>query len=504
MVVEADDAEVVEELRARYVAGIPNHWPVGALLEKEVGMRVVANGGGRAVATFDPELDLAVQVERMKGEVMAAVPLGPAMVVGEGAHPENHTVVKILNRYGVVEDSFLAFGVEVRGGVWVEVMGEKIVATPISDRCGIVRIFSRGGVLEKEIRPKMKAPFVIAVSGERLVVGAGSGGHHVENYDSEGKMTGFTQLGVGTEGAGQISSDGKEEVAYFREAKVLEVSDSGDGGREGRFLDYLPDGASVFASPFEDGEYWAVRPQGGVAHVHRIKADGTWSGIDVGQEENRFWICPQEEFEKELGNFEGLGKAKHVRLASYAHLRTEGVSPRRMEPFGEAAFAGEQVGAIWEKRIWDMWPGRDRMWNPCFTHRQFSGAFREWAEVVDEATGLPVYCMVGRTGKVDGYGNWEGGFVSSTYAPAPLLERLYVEPQRSFLREWAKFYREQPGRVPSIEPNHEHEIVVASDRSVGDYNPAAIEGFFEFLRRALRGRCGEMECAVRDGFPGVF
>ena len=109
-------------------------------------------------------LDLDAETKRLAKEPSASppVPLGPRIVAGEGEHPDNHTVVRILSPYQVCETQFLAYPPEIRGGVGVETglnaKGETVILTyPLrSSRSEQLRFFNEGGGFLGSIIPPDK------------------------------------------------------------------------------------------------------------------------------------------------------------------------------------------------------------------------------------------------------------------------------------------------------------------------------------------------------------
>ena len=84
-------------------------------------------------------LDLDAETKRLSDQsgVVPPVPLGPRIVAGEGPHPDNHTVIRILSPYQVCETQYLAYPPNIRGGVGIETgtdgKGRPFIATwPLS------------------------------------------------------------------------------------------------------------------------------------------------------------------------------------------------------------------------------------------------------------------------------------------------------------------------------------------------------------------------------------
>ncbi|MCL5268965.1 MAG: hypothetical protein M1457_00040 [bacterium] len=115
------------------------------------------------------DLDALTKMGREDPSAKAPVPLAPVIVAGEGEHPANHTVVRVLSPYQVVETQFLAWPPEVTGGVGVEALrladGRPCFAAwPLaSAQVREVRIFNRYGGLVKSvaIADKIAPPYVV-------------------------------------------------------------------------------------------------------------------------------------------------------------------------------------------------------------------------------------------------------------------------------------------------------------------------------------------------------
>ena len=73
-----------------------------------------------SVSVDDRDLDLASQIEDFRPHTgLPPVDLGPRLVVGQGGSSSNHTLIRVLNHYGIAELQFLAYPSSVRGGVYV-------------------------------------------------------------------------------------------------------------------------------------------------------------------------------------------------------------------------------------------------------------------------------------------------------------------------------------------------------------------------------------------------
>ena len=441
---------------------------------------------------MDEHLDLATATERTARTIPGPPPVAPApeIVVGEGAHPENHTLVKVLGKYGIAELQFLAFPPDIRGGVWVEGVNGKIAATPISAKTGKVRIFDSNGTLLKTLEPNLTPPLLLASGdftdddGDELAV-ASNRESLLLIYSHEGKR--LKQITLSEPPTSISSATDRQLLAYSKQSLNLSLINTRNSTKTDRKLDKLPPDRAVFASVFNPERLWGTGPQDLRSHVHEIKVDGDFIGKDLGQEENQFWLAMPKEWESHFGPFEGKAKAKHIRFAEYGHIRVDATTPFYSNPNFKGD-ANAVVRAIFTKRGFfkPLGQQKPKMWNPTFTHRMFPATFRPWAEQIDPRSGLNRFMQQNADGQIDGFGQWdEKILISSTYSPraTELQQLIYTDPLRTFLRAWSPQFRKTPWLAPSIEPNHEFESVVATGAGIGDYNPHMIEGFFDWLVR---------------------
>lgn len=478
------------------------------------------------VAVLDEQLDLATQLARLGGEVTPLVPLGPELVVGEGPHPDNHTVVKILNRYGLARVQFLAYPPEVRGGVQVEcgqVTGEPfIVAAPISDpNAREIRVFDRhGGPLATIVPPGLEPPYTIAVGRfgrgpEDLIAVAAQLAPPARFvvYRASGEQVGAGNL-LPAEAAGPLRllrAPGDQRdglVLHFADTGYAATVTLGDQELTAERRD-LPRGAALHIT----GGGWAVDHQ--AEHrslLRRLGEDGSiGEPLDLGREENRFWYA----WPAAATGWEDLPpvpETEHVRRCDYRHLRVDARPAAAREPdfdnLDPDYWAGPDYveGLRQANLLPDLTTVPPAVWEPCFTHRQFKELFARWHEATDPATGLPRYVSLSRRNRAVEYGEFgRVDFVASTYAQGlPALDNLYVLPLRQFLRHLAPRFRDFPERLVAIEPNHEHEIAVDRDHTIGDYNPANIAGFFDYLTRLYGWDLGAVNHAMQTNFVDRF
>ena len=126
--------------------------------------------GDTHIAVVGKDLDLASQLWEHADALDPAAHLPPRLVVGEGPDPENHTVVRLLNRHHICQVQFLAYPPEVTGGVQVcagEIGGTKTIVTAPFAAGSVheLRLFDSNGNRTGSLRiaDDIPAPFAIAV-----------------------------------------------------------------------------------------------------------------------------------------------------------------------------------------------------------------------------------------------------------------------------------------------------------------------------------------------------
>ena len=266
-----------------------------------------------------------------------------------------------------------------------------------------------------------------------------------------------------------------------KERQVLQGS--GLQGAGGVFVDAAGNRVAALEDPVRSA-LRVLDKEGAVAEVR-----------DVGRFENLFWVVvpPRSVIGQEPGEgmhpgnpyLAALEEGRYVKFCAYGHYRADAASPGYRNPdFGND-----------DPEWWAGTPNypalirRHRpsvMWEPCFTHRGFGRLLGEWAAVRDETTGLPKYMMTGRLGTAGSYveavGKKKSGFALTTYAfGLPNLDHVYLDHLSKLLTGLATYSRRSPERFPSLEPNHENEIPMKVQFTVGDYNPKMVEGFFRYL-----------------------
>ena len=482
-------------------------------------------------AVLDANLDLAGRLLREGQRIDSPVPLAPPIVAGQGPDAANLTFVRVLNQYGISTAQFLAYPPRVTGGVDVaaglDADGEVFIATaPIQERSAMkLRLFDGLGGLrsELEIAPAIRAPYVIA-TGDFLATNRGYEIAVAAAYQSQGQSSGvvlydadgnylkairFTAPASGRVRLEGYTLDGVGHLEMFFPESGHWLHFDPDGEQHGFkrvSVEEAVDG--VYRSAYGSDRYWAAVPGDSLSEVVAIAPDNSQVRLNVGRLENEFWITGDK------FGFDLSDEGEFIKFVDYGHIRTDASSPAYRnysllaseDPQDWAAatrLAERGIGRLnqplsQQKRV---------LWEPTFTHRQFNDRFDAWKAQMDEATGLPRYLMLSRNNEISYYGEFGAtdSFVGSTYAPGlPALDRLYLLPLRAFLFSLSRAHREAPERVISVEPNHEHEIAVRESRSVGDYNPAMILGFKQYLMDLLGADFPKALAAAGGPAPEVF
>jgi len=463
-------------------------------------------GGTVQVSVVGRDLDLVTQVASHAGSIQAPVPMPPPLVVGEGASPRNHTLVRVLNRYGLCEGQFLAYPESVRGGVAVaagrRADGQPAVVTaPLANRTvRDLRVVGRYGnpVATITVAAEMAPPFAIAVggflpalAGDEVAIASresatgpivvrfyGLGGDFLKRVEMSGPHIEGKALYLST-----ASRPGAADLllAHQESAKAFLSLDADRGTTEVHDVGLPAECTGVYASAHAGRPFAAACREPLHSALYRPGPAGPPERVDVGTRENRFWFTPG-------GPFSTAPEGRYVRHSGFAHIRTDFASPMARTPdFArtDAEFwTGERYAAWVADRLKAFDKDLPTCWEPCFTHRWFYAQARTWAEARDAETGLPGYTLVTRDNETGTYGEFgeTRSFVSGTYAPGvPPIECFYTYPLRGFLHELVKRVRASPEHFVAVEPNHEMEINAESEATHGDYNPNMIRAFYRYL-----------------------
>ncbi|MCL5269256.1 MAG: hypothetical protein M1457_01560 [bacterium] len=430
----ADDPSVA-------AAALPKFWKTADLLARPAPDRIVAEtaetgeggapDGGRSsrsvtlVAVLDENLDLPTQMRRMGPRNPPPVALGPALVVGEGEDPANHTVVRILDRYGLAEFQFLAYPPDVTGGVQVLAAADRrpgdakdevlIVAAPLaSTATGEVRLFTRHGGDAGAFTPDpAPAPPYVLATGEFVPGNPGdeialagrnqpAQGRAVHFYSLGGKLLKTVALPDGKAGPLALSTkhNGMDHlVAFFPVERKACLVDAATGVGKTLELPLLAGATGLYETAFNGGDFLATGPEPLLSTVKVIPPSLRPETRDVGALENRFWICWPAAM-KNLPAASSAGGAgpktvenRHVQLAVYRHTRTDMASPGAAAPrFGDddpAFWAGGEFMKRVDRDLKKLSGQPYTMWEPCYTHRIGKGSAVPWFAAVDPVTGYP-------------------------------------------------------------------------------------------------------------------
>lgn len=453
------------------------------------------------IVVSDEFLDLPSHLATLETSgVTSPVPLAPRMVAGEGANPNNHTFVVVLDEHQTHQARFLAYPPTVRGGVDVAAgdfdgSGMKIATAPSSDPAiREIRLFNEVGGLQ--------GSFTL-------------GAEHVPPFDIEaGRFVDW----VGHDLVAVLAQNPLRAVFYrtdgLQVASVALPGLSGDDYRLSRFPTGSFDGlvvhspssraavlvyptgatrsirlggteAADFLSPdvFDAGRILGSRPDSVFSHVdlYRVPAsDGTASvegSANIGERENKFWMADSQQ-----DVYGTIPDGTYTKNMLYRHLRVDHADMR-----SQITTYLAQPPSVWE---------------PCTTHREFMtvdpnytwGNFKSFAGdaydgnppvTLDEDTGFPHYYMLTRFNESLVNGDYGGEvpsvFLSKSYGPnAPPLDNNYTNGLSLFLQALAPVFRSNPEHFVAVEPNHEWEVPDLGG-SQGDYNPLMIIAFRDYL-----------------------
>jgi len=496
--------------------------------------------------TADRFLDLDALVKDCADDptARAAVPLGPPLAVGEGSHPDNHTIVRVLSSYGLCEIQFLAYPPEVRGGVGVDCgrfleNGEiGIVAHPLTDpTIRDLRLFnSHGGFARSIALPDAIAPpfavcagdFEASNEGDELALAS-------RNIASEGATVLILSprgdclrtVAIPNVRPGECGLSGRG-TAFGSDELLFTNKDSGTlfvVGPEGRVglpmrLDGLPPGQSLGPTVFDEDALLAFGPEERLSRVTRVLPSGERELLDVGAKENILWFGPKRDWADRQQTFK---EGRYIREGEYefrgsVSFATQPVRSGRLSTayadYVNDAFLGSGPQAA---ALRDYAKGKPKLWAPIMTHRWNRTPYAlQILGTVDPRTGLPKYGTLnadnGRVGYVEAAKKEsdtpqkKSEFGIGTYAfGIPELEAMYTFPLRGFLKELAKKQRQNPDVFLGVEPNHEHEIVSSEkgETSIGDYNPTFLAGFYRYLL-GLEGNLANLNATFGTAFTEDF
>ncbi len=474
----------------------------------------ISNNISNTVFYTDPNLNLGVQTAVYFAQMgqMADVPLGPALVAGEGEHDSNFTTVRIFNEQQTVITQFSAFGAGVTGGVQVaaaRVGGETQIATAAyaahDGARGDIRVFDAFGLLRMTIslRNEFSGPYTIVtghlvsdVSDEVLLIAARStdaegklpyvilslsDGSILARHDWESDLPAHTAVSLSV----RHTEEGSDPlVAYVRETQSV-YEGSAATGEMPRVAITLPSDAIGVSPSNTAGERYTIslparEESEDQSFLGVADADNTVRETDVGFRENRFYSALYTS---------GFNDDRYVSRGDFCHVRTDLYSHAILRiPSGNGDVVGNYFADLsyGDFACWDIQGYANRLpqdylfLEPCFSHRWLKTDYtNNLAAATDPITGERVYVSMGRDGQYHEYSEVGVNYHIGTYADGILdLAKLRLYPLRSFLQGTAPAFRGEngtPEHLVGVSPVHEHEIYVPG--SSGDYNAAMIEGF---------------------------
>ena len=468
---------------------------------------------GNLVFRDAPTLDLGVHTEVYGRLVPTLVPLGPMLVAGEGENPENHTLVRVYNRYQACTAQFLAYSPAVTGGVRVaaaKVNGDVLIATaPIAcDWTRDLRVFRRDGTLALliKVRETLDSATLKQGLGNQTLRRAApevhewlppfviATGHFLSSSEDEQLAVARRRVLGGDEPAVRLYSlkDGAllKEFAFPWSAGVLDrremhLAVKHESARDRlivqemhsktvAFLDFdslayacaqpggLSAGQAVYESAFVSNGVVATGPEPVLSTVTPFPSLVKAKPQDAGEHENRFWYClPDRET---IGTGTAVN-GKYVRPGVHCHWRIDHWGPKPLDP-------ANNDPACWDYNYFSSSVVQDHFkqlvpsnYQPGFINGTFA---KTDAQEKDEETGLLKYQKLQADNKT------KGGIA---YTPSgDLAEKFFFWRMRSMLQNLAVDVRRFDPDTNYIGVSPMHEI-----GSGGDWNPECIRGYRDYL-----------------------
>ncbi len=467
------------------------------------------------VATFNWHLDLDAQTKRYRKNEND-LPFAPPLVTGQGEDSANHTVIRILSKFGQNEMQFLAYPPEVRGGVDVctgshpQRPGGFIVAAPLAAKeIREVRIFTRYGGRLGALKPpeSVAAPFAIATgefapdqAGDEIAVTSRkhlSSPQSVLVYSATGKLIHELKLRSADEGASENTlfiRDGQLGCFSSRD-RTLRTIDARGHVNERVLPQKTPEQVTqgVFPSVHVHALVGAFEEE--VTSTLIAFRGSTAKELNVGKRENVFWIAPQYEawgkrhphihWDEEI-SYDDFPEGKYVRKGVFHHLPVTkwNADTNWKETFSSYSKFEKAFGQQFKKYLDRYDTRKPGMWEPTHSHRWIGSQAQPIMAETLPGSSVPKYATLDRL---------NGMAPLPTYHSQglPLLDRVATWGLRAALREIARKQRQRPDHFAGVEPVHEMEIVSPQGNgpSLGDYNPEGIKGFYRFLMM----HCGSLD-----------
>lgn len=293
----------------------------------------VSPDGRNVLVLSDAFMDLGTSVERFAARVGTPdVHLPPPLVCGEGADPDNGTLVRVLNRYHVLVTQFSAFPPAVRGGVQVVALrsgGQDVIATAaFAAGQPRIRLFDTRGQLLRTLQPAsdLATPYVIASgrfldgNDEVLAVAARdrtNAGVIVDLIDANGQSVRRAVL-PRPPGQGVVHLDALHEtdasrlLVWFNPANRGLIADLTKPALTLRSIDVpgLDEHVVAYDSAFAEHHLVLARRDDRVrSRIDVVNPRGQRSTLDVGQRENAFFssVVPEKRNHVRRGGYGGPG-----------------------------------------------------------------------------------------------------------------------------------------------------------------------------------------------------
>ena len=497
----------------------------GKLVPDSCGMETVRHADKESlsiVRSVFAHLDLDARTKQMmkKNHVKALVPLGPVIAAGEGEHPENHTVVRILSRHQLREIQFLAFPPSVKGGVGISALklGKNsygFACHPLNDtKVKTVKIFNRYGGQVASARPSGLMPpftvaggeFLAANSGEELAVTSRYEPGPVHIFSATGKLLkkiespaskkseeGFHLAVIG---ATRNNRSGKLVYQDIREAKLYSFNGTAGFGFSAD-LKKLPKGTRVFESVFPQKKLNAVHNQKVISTLYSMDKKGAVQKFDAGRRENTFYYKVNKGHggskepwpdEPDTGYVKKILMDPMFQAQDWSVLTKTGDIKNKSRKewlagldWNERNFLAKHLRRMggplneYTKRT------QPSAWGANFTHRLRLKNQQAMISRIGEK-GLPEYlCLDRKNEKLGGgYFGMDMFRYGSYNFEQPELHDFYHLVHWEFYRQLAAQYRKKPSGTVAVKPSHENEVQ-SGEGSLGDYNLQNIKGFYRYL-----------------------
>ncbi len=483
----------------------------------------ISNDTNNTIFYTAPDLNLGIQTSIYHAQMGQSngLPTGPALVAGEGKHPDNFTTVRVFNNQQTCTTQFLAFDPSVKGGVQVaaaKVGDEVLIATaPFAahdGKNGDIRVFDTFGLIRMTVSLGDVVPgphtiltghFAASRNEEVLLVASQATNEDGELTYAIISLTDGSVISTHTldcsfaltgEKAGIPVSlsvrycDGMDPVIlYFHSVQAVYEGSAQEGKFDKAEIHIPSDATGVSASNMEGQRYVISLPAREATKDQSfalfVGQDGSTKEIDVGFRENRFFSAYYTD---------GYNDDKYVSQGNFCHIRTDlshtvlnrlnnCKTPQDVDDlFARSNFADYTFSDI--NQYVSRLENEYLYLEPCFTHRwnkiPHTGKLANYVDPID---GVQKYVSIGKAGEYMDYNELGSAFYVGTYADGILdLAKFRLYPLRTFLQGTAPAFRgdgANPEHLVGVSPVHEHEIDVAG--SVGDYNPYMIEGFRGYL-----------------------